>query len=352
MIDNEYIERRPDDLEVYRRLDAFAQVRLAPDPAAMARIRSALMGQAVTMADARAASLALQAAPAVAVPERPSIALRRPQVSRWSAAFLAACLTLGLAAGSVAASAAGGPLYGPRLWLEEANLPHAALPRANAQLDRLDARIQEIQTATASGNVGAVEAALAAYGEIVSDLEDQARADARLGASLTDDLARRQIVLLALLDEVPPQALDALEHALQQGANAVEVMGAEEGNPGDPVRNGGGGSGTNQGGSGSQGGSSSGASGGSGSGSGASGGSGSGQGTQGGTGNDGNPPRQDPGRSPKPERPPKPEATPKKPAAEPTTAAPTPASNPGGEREQGGESSRQDQSGGNEGDAD
>jgi hypothetical protein len=352
MIDDEFIDRRPDDLEVYRRLDAFAQVRLAPDGAAMARIRSVLMGQAVTMANTQAASLALEGASSVALPERPSIVLRLPRVSRTSAAFLAACLTLGLAAGSVAASAAGGPLYGPRLWLEEANLPRTAMARANAQLDRLDARIEEIQTATATGNAGAAEAALAAYGEIVADLEDQARAEPTIGVSLTDDVARRQIVLMALLGEVPPQALDALQHALQQGANAVEVMGAEDGNPGDPVRSGGGGPGTNegQGGSGSQSGSDGGSGGSGGDGSGA--GSDSGQGTQGGAGNDGNPPGQDPGRTPKPERPPKPEATPKKPAAEPTPAAPTPESNPGGEGEQGGESSRQDQSGGDPGDVD
>src|SRR5262245_23515131 len=304
MIDDEFIERRPDDLEVYRRLDAFAQVRLAPDSAAMARIRSALMGQAVALADAGAAGLAMQAQAPVTLPERPAIALRPPHVSRWSAAFLAASLTLGLAAGSVAASGAGGPLYGPRLWLEEANLPRASMARATAQLDRLDDRVLEIQTATASGNAGAAEAALVAYGDIVADLEAQARAEPGIGTTIDDDLARRQIVLMALLGKVPPQAQDALQHALQQGANAVEVMGAEDGNPGDPVRSGGGGPGTNQGGGGS--GSGSGSQGGSGGGSGGSGGSGSGQGTQGGAGNDGNPPGQDPGRTPKPDRPPKP----------------------------------------------
>ena len=349
MIDDEFIERRPDDLEVYRRLDAFAQVRLAPDPAAMARIRSALMGQAVAFADAGVAGLAMQTRGPVRLPERPAIVLRPPHVSRWSAAFLAACLTLGLAAGSVAASGAGGPLYGPRLWLEEANLPRASMARAMAQLERLDARVLEIQSATASGNAGAAEAALDAYGDIVADLEAQARAEPVIGSTVLDDLARRQIVLMGLLGDVPPQAVDALQHALQQGANAVEVMDAEDGNPGDPVRSGGGGPGTNdgQGGSGSQGGSSS--SGGSGGQGGA--GSGSGEGTQGGAGSDGNPPGQDPASTSKPERPAKPETTPKKPASEPMPAPPTPA-NPGSESGQGGESSPQDASGRNDGDAD
>jgi hypothetical protein len=44
-MDEDFVERRPGDMEMYRRLDAFAQVRLAPDAAAMARIRTALMGR-------------------------------------------------------------------------------------------------------------------------------------------------------------------------------------------------------------------------------------------------------------------------------------------------------------------
>ena len=57
MMDEDFVERRPADLEIYRRLDAFAQVRLTPDAAAMARIRTALMGQALALADARSAAL-------------------------------------------------------------------------------------------------------------------------------------------------------------------------------------------------------------------------------------------------------------------------------------------------------
>src|SRR5262245_43452211 len=161
-MDEDFVERRPGDIEMYRRLDAFAQVRLAPDAAAMARIRSALMGQALAMADARAASLALPAQPAIVV-ERPSLPAPRLPVSRGSAAFLAACLTLGIVAGSVSASTAGGPLYGPRLWLEEATLPSAPLAHADGQLDRLDARLEEIRVAVATETAAAAEAALVAY---------------------------------------------------------------------------------------------------------------------------------------------------------------------------------------------
>jgi hypothetical protein len=170
-MDEDFVDRQPGDVETYRRLDAFAQVRLAPDAAAMARIRTALMGQAVAMADARAATMALSLQAPAILPDRPSLTFRRPHVSRWSAAFLAACVSLGVAAGTVAASAAGGPFYGPRLWLEEATLPSAPLAHAHGQLARLDARLEEIGIATANGNAGAAEAALIAYAEIVDDLE-------------------------------------------------------------------------------------------------------------------------------------------------------------------------------------
>jgi hypothetical protein len=357
-MDEDFVERRPGDIEMYRRLDAFAQMRLAPDAAAMARIRSALMGQALAMADARAASLALPTQQPAIVVERPSLSALRMPVTRGSAAFLAACLTLGIVAGSVTASAAGGPLYGPRLWLEEANLPSAPLAHANGQLDRLDARLEEIRVAVTSGNAGATEAALVAYTGILEDLETQALADPAVADQVLDDIARRQVVLTALLGKVPPQAQDALEQALQQGANAVEAIG-DDGNPGDPVRRGGGGPGSghdSDSGSGS-GGSGSGGSGSGGSGSGGSGSGGSGSGGsngQTGTGQDGsNKPDDPPGQA---ERTPRPEPTPNPPKAPHAAPTPEPPQGPtepaDGSESGGGRSSRQSQAGDQGGNAD
>ena len=153
MMDEDFVERRPADLEIYRRLDAFAQVRLAPDAAAMARIRTALMGQALALADARSAALTSPAPLSVALPERPAIAFPRPQ-RRAAAAVLAACLVVGVGAGSVAASQAGGPLYGPRMWIEAATLPSDPMARANAQFARLDARLEEVRVASATAMQG------------------------------------------------------------------------------------------------------------------------------------------------------------------------------------------------------
>ena len=223
MMDEDFVERRPADLEIYRRLDAFAQVRLTPDAAAMARIRTALMGQALALADARSAALSTPAPLAVTLPERQTVAFPRPQ-RRAAAAVLAACLVVGIGAGSVAASQAGGPLYGPRMWIEAATLPSDPMARASAQLGRLDARLQEVRVASASGNAGAAEAALDAYAVIAADLDAQAAENSAVAASVEDGMARRQVVLIGLLDEVPAQARDAIQHALQQGANAIDGL--------------------------------------------------------------------------------------------------------------------------------
>ena len=234
MMDEDFVERRPADLEIYRRLDAFATARLAPDAAAMARIRTALMGQALAAADARSAALTGPAPLAVALPERPVVAFPRPK-RRAAAAILAACLVVGVGATSVAASQAGGPLYGPRMWIEAATLPTDAVARANAQFARLDARLQEVRVAAGSGNAGAAEAALKAYAVIVADLDASAATNRAVAASLEDDMARRQVVLIGLLDKVPAQAQDAIQHALQQGANTIDKSG-DDPHPGNPAR--------------------------------------------------------------------------------------------------------------------
>jgi hypothetical protein len=204
------------------------------------------------------------------------------------------------------------------MWIEEVTLPSDPMARANAQLGRLDARIREVRIALGSGNAGAAEAALEAYAVIVADLDAQAAANSAVAASVEDDIARRQVVLIGLLDEVPAQAQDAIQHALQQGANALDGTGA---NP-RPVNPGSGGAG--QGGQGSQG--------------------GSGQGSQ-----------PEPTDAPEPDRTPKPTKPPKVPTADPTPesqpAPPTEPAGGGGPPNEGesGNSSRQDAPGGSQG---
>jgi len=338
MMDEDFVERRPADLEIYRRLDAFAHVRLTPDATAMARIRTALMGQAFALADARSAALSTPAPLPVALTERPAIAFPRPQ-RRAAAVVLAACLVVGIGAGSVAASQAGGPLYGPRMWIEAATLPSDPMTRANAQLGRLDARLQEVRVASASGNAGAAEAALEAYAVIMADLEAQAFANSAVAASIEDDMARRQVVLMGLLDDVPAQAQDAIQHALLQGANAIDVNNSVDPHPGDPRRPDAGGQGGSRVGDG-QGGGSQGQNPATGQ------GTGQDQGAEQGSG-------QGSGQNdePTPTPTPKPTKPPKAPAADPTPAqqAATPTAPGGGNHNGKGGSSRQTESGGAQG---
>ncbi len=72
---------------------------------------------------------------------------RRPVV-----AILAGTLAVAMLAGTVSASKPGGPLYATRLWIEMANLPAEVVARAQAEINRLDARLQEAQQASAAGD--------------------------------------------------------------------------------------------------------------------------------------------------------------------------------------------------------
>ena len=93
---------------------------------------------------------------ATRVGSRAGLRWRRP-----AAALLAATLTLGVLAGTVAAGSAGGPLYATRIWIETVNLPRDVLARAQAEVIRLDRRVQEARDASAAGDTAATEAALA-----------------------------------------------------------------------------------------------------------------------------------------------------------------------------------------------
>src|SRR5512135_534597 len=129
-----------DERELARRLEAYADARLRPDPAAMARIRSAVVAEARRGAE--------------------PVPFRRRPAFRFGFALLAAAALLAAIAGSAFASQAGGPLYGARLWIETVTLPATPSARAEAQIARLDARLQELQTALAAHDGAAAAAAL------------------------------------------------------------------------------------------------------------------------------------------------------------------------------------------------
>ena len=235
-MDEEYVDRRPGDLETYRRLDAFAQLRLAPDAAAMARIRSSLVAEATRAADVRAAQALVAPTPAPpAIARARRFGLPRRRMSRTVGALLAATLTLGLVAGTVAAARAGGALYEARLWIETVLLPSDPGQRADAQVARLDERLSEVRAAMAGGDAGAMTAALDAYAAILSELESQGMSNEAVADQVIDDVERHQAVLKALVGRVPAQAQDALRHALERSSSAADHLDDRgAGGPGNP----------------------------------------------------------------------------------------------------------------------
>ena len=209
--------RRP-DRTVEELLERYAFMRLEPDPAAMSRIRSALMVKA---------SQGSAALPASAEPE----------VSRrWSLPFatwsfrrlgvsLSGALLVGVVAGgsAFASTRAGGPLYETRLWVETITLPSAADARIEAELGRAQLRLAEAAEAAAAGDEHAVAAALTAYARIVGE-ELGGATDAAISEEAASAILHHRTVLLSLLSKVPVEGRSGIENALAQADKAIARM--------------------------------------------------------------------------------------------------------------------------------
>ena len=217
-------KRRTDEL-IARRLMAYAAFSLSPTPEATARMRAQVMEAAA------------------AIPGRPAVAAQKPVSlaayrsfdgrSRALAALMAAALSVLFLAGVAFASSPGGPLYGVRMWVETVALPSEPGARADADVDRLDARLDEAVGAARNGNGSATAAALAAYRDILEDaLTAAGKIEAR-NERLEAALTRHQIVLATLLGYAPEPARDALERAIERSDQAVEGIGAGRGGNGN-----------------------------------------------------------------------------------------------------------------------
>src|SRR5947207_1486791 len=230
------MNQRLTDDQLARRLVAYAGLRLSPTPNASARMRARVLAVAAGM-PARTASH----------PEVPvSLAAYRARFggrSRLFGALMAAALSVLLIGGVAFASSAGGPLYGVRLWVETVALPSEPGARADADADRLDARLDEAVGAARNGNGGATAAALAAYRDILDDALAAAGQPDSHSDRLEAALARHQLVLATLLEYAPEPARDALERAIERSDQAIERIGAGQNNSGGN----GGGSGGNPG---------------------------------------------------------------------------------------------------------
>src|SRR5690349_21388631 len=202
------------DLEVERRLDDFARGRLTPSAASKARSRARVMREArLAFADQATRTAARADAEIVRT------SARRAHFRRGVALLAAAVLSLVVVGGAFAASTAGGPLYGARVWLETVNLPTDPTARASAELSRLDTRLAELQAAVRSGDRAAVAAALAAYEQIADEALVGAATDEAAIERLTAALDRHVAVLERVAAQVPPQAAGSITTNIQKAIN-------------------------------------------------------------------------------------------------------------------------------------
>jgi len=195
------------EFEIERRLDAFARARLSPLPGSKARTRARVMREARLVFGAQAQAAAV----ASVVGRMPATTHRSPFIRRGGGLLLAAGLALGLAGGAMAASDAGGPLYPTRIWFETFALPSNPSDRANAEIDRLSARLTEITDAAKRGDQAAVEAALLAYQRIADEAFAGAGDDSALTERLAAALGTHVTVLQGVAANVPAQAREAIE---------------------------------------------------------------------------------------------------------------------------------------------
>ncbi len=216
--------RRPlTDDDVAHRLAAYAAARLSPSPAATARMRAQVMDavRETPARTARGSSEPVSMAAHRRTPTRPRRAL---------AALMAAALSVLLLTGVAFASGPGGPLYGLRLWVETVSLPSEPGARTDADVNRLDARVDEAVGAARNGNGSAIAAALAAYREILQDALDSASQVNARNDRLEAALLRHQLILATLLANAPDPARDAIEKAIERSDEAVKGMsGAGQG---------------------------------------------------------------------------------------------------------------------------
>jgi len=228
------------DPAVEEALAAYAAARLEPDPAATARVRERVVAEArIRLAPpVTAGAPVLTIVPGAVTSPAPTAVARVSgprRTSRWAFALVAAGLTLALAAGAVAAgSTPGGPLYGARLWVEELSLPSDPGARAEAQLERLQERLEEAEEAGKSGNGPAVKAALEAY---------RAQAEAAIAAAGDDPtreqrvelmLGKHTVVLSTLVGLLPEQASETLTRVLLENTRALDKLHEDIGKPSDP----------------------------------------------------------------------------------------------------------------------
>jgi hypothetical protein len=197
-------------------LDAYADARLTPPGAVLARMRANVMLEA----SAAAATFAAANRPRLVEPDpRPARRSFIPRFSRLAFTMgFAAMLTLGTSA-AVLAAPPGSPFYNARVYLETVFLPSQPEARTAGHEKLLDERIAEAEAAAQRGDTVALAAALAAFQTEVDAATADAGEDVDLLAHLQEMLAKHNAVLTALAQTLPEQS--SIEKAIESSSKAI-----------------------------------------------------------------------------------------------------------------------------------
>ncbi len=209
----------PADLELERRLDAFATARLAPSREATSQTRAAVLAAIAAQVQTDLGAPVSRRPRTVAVTSRSTAFGRHRPVAaaRWSSrwvrpmsAVAAACLMVSMLAGSALAARPGGPLYPARLLTEYLTLPAAGQARVDAEITRLERRLDEARRAVAAGDADATLASIEAYASIVRESTNEASGDDAALGVLRTDLANSDAALVSIVAAAPAAARDRL----------------------------------------------------------------------------------------------------------------------------------------------
>ncbi len=227
MDDNVIDQTEPGYIELARRLEAYADLRLSPSAAATTRMRTAVMAAAhrrAALIQADATFDAAESTPTAVAAEQARAAATRTSWRRPMAAIFAGTLTLAILAGTAYGARPGGPLYAARVWTEMSNLPANIVDRAQAEATRLEQRLHEAQQASTAGDIPATEAALSAYSTIVVEAAKESHGDPTATAAIEVTVTRHVVILTLMVDSVPAGARESAVQALSSSTMALDDL--------------------------------------------------------------------------------------------------------------------------------
>jgi hypothetical protein len=199
-------------------LETYADARLQPRGAVLARMRRHVLAEAAARAAAEDAQRLMLERTQVVAARRASVWQfgRRLAPIGMAAAFMFAT------SAAVLAAPPGSPLYNARVQLEQAFLPQRLDDRVASIEQHLEERLAEAQAAADRGDVAALQASLAAYQAEVDAALAEPGWDADQLLHLEAELARHTTLLEALAARLPEQA--AIEHAIDTSQKAATKL--------------------------------------------------------------------------------------------------------------------------------